>query len=243
MKALIVAAGKGERINTSGEVKPKPLYFCGGQYLIGHVITRLRSAGITEIVIVVGFMGDLIQRALGDGSQFDVKIEYVNNSEFDKANGWSVFQARHLLSEPFILSMSDHVFEPAIVQQFVNFMSRNKGNYLCTDRKLNLISDMDDATKVREENGKIIRIHKKLEQFNTVDCGMFFLTPDFFRALVIRQKQGDFSITGGVQQLADEGSMKTYDLQNGLWVDVDTRRELAIAEEHLLLAAQKREHF
>ena len=240
MKALIVAAGKGERINTSGEVKPKPLYFCGGQYLIGHVIMRLHRAGITDFVIVVGFMGDLIQRALGDGSQFGVKIEYVQNAEFDKANGWSVFQARHLLSEPFILSMSDHVFEPEVVQRFVDFMYRNKGNYLCTDRKLDLISDMDDATKVWEEHGQIIRIHKKLEQFNTIDCGMFCLTPDFFRALEVRQTQGDFSITGGVQQLADEKSMKTYDIQEGLWIDVDTRRELALAEEHLLLSIPRR---
>lgn len=230
MKALIVAAGKGQRINGEGIPKPKPLYTCAGKYLIEHVITRLQKAGITEIFIVVGFMKEKIIEALGDGSRYNLIITYIHNDEFDKANGVSVYKAKSYLHEPFILAMSDHIFQQDAVTRFLNAMINQTRCHLYVDLKLDSISDIDDATKVLQENNAIKAIHKTLTNYNAIDTGMFYLTPAFFAALEHAQSQGDFSITGGVQVLANRNEMYTFDIGKYRWMDIDTRKELAILE-------------
>jgi choline kinase len=233
MKVLIVAAGKGERINVDGERKPKPLYHCFDKYLIEHVIENFKKAGINEFYIVVGFMAEHIKTALGDGSKYGIKISYIHNLEFDtKANGWSVYVSKEFMGEPFILTMSDHIFQPEVIQEFVSFVSGKSNCYLCTDKKIKENTDIDDATKVYEEDGKIVNINKKLDQFNSIDCGVFYLTPKFFNALESAQLKGDFSITGGVKELASNGEFLTHDVKEGKWIDVDTREELIYLKEN-----------
>ncbi len=239
MNAVIVAAGKGTRINGSDEPKPKPLFQCHGKFLIEYVIENLKKAGINHIYIIVGFMKEKIMDALGDGSKYHLTLTYIENSEYEKANGLSVYKAKSYLNEPFILAMSDHIFETAAVKQFVSAMNQKNNNsnpkmnsnYLYTDKKLNTISDIEDATKVLEQHHKIIKIHKKILEFNSVDTGMFCLTPDFFTALEQAQSQGDYSITGGIQTLANQHKMYTFDIGPYKWMDIDTKRELEILEE------------
>ncbi len=235
MDALIVAAGKGTRINGDDHPKPKPLFICKGKYLIEHVILRLKKAGITHIYIVVGFMKETLISAIGDGAKYGVPITYIDNNEFEKANGLSVYKAKPFLTRPFILAMSDHIFEQSAVNQFVQSMQRtlttNPRCTLYTDKKLDQISDVEDATKVEEDNQKIVHIHKKLQQYNAIDTGMFFFTPKFFTALEKAQSSGDYSITGGVQVLASEKRMYTFDIGPFLWMDIDTKKELTILEE------------
>ncbi len=232
MKALIVAAGKGQRINLTGDIKPKPLYTVFGKYLIEHVIENLKRAGISDFYIVVGFMSERIKEALGSGSRYGVKITYIENPEYEKANGLSVYKAKGILNEPFILSMSDHLMQPEALQRFIHHVQGKTESYLCTDRKIAEISDLDDATKVYEEQGKIKKIHKQLQGFNAIDCGIFYHTPEFFTALEQAQQQGDYSITAGVQMLADQNKMNSYDVGEARWMDIDTRKELELLEKN-----------
>ena len=231
MKALIVAAGKGERINkNTEEILPKPLYWCGDKYLIEYVIGNLSQASIKEFFIVVGFMKKHIVAALGDGARYGVSIKYVENDEYEKANGLSVYKAKNVLNEPFLLSMSDHVFQKKTVIDFVTFVKGKNNNYLCTDKKVLMMRDIEDATKVLEKEGKIVSIGKKLIQYNSIDCGLFHLTPQFFDALKTSQERGDFSISGGVKVLAAKNKMFTFDVGEGMWFDVDTKEELCFLE-------------
>jgi len=69
MKAMILAAGRGERMRPLTDHTPKPLLQVGGKPLIVWHIERLADAGITEVVINHAYLGDQIERALGNGSQ------------------------------------------------------------------------------------------------------------------------------------------------------------------------------
>jgi len=224
MKALIVAAGKGNRINANET--PKPLLKCFDKHIIEYVINNLKLAGVEDFYIVVGFMGEKIKEALGDGSRYGIKINYIENPEYEKANGLSVYKAKDFINEPFILSMSDHILHPKIVSDFVSFVKEKNECYLCTDKKIDSIQDIADATKVLEEDCKITNIHKELTEFNVVDCGLFYLTPRFFSALEASQSKGDFSITGGVQELANLKKMFTFDIGDSNWIDIDTEEDL-----------------
>jgi MurNAc alpha-1-phosphate uridylyltransferase len=109
MRAMILAAGRGERMGILTAATPKPLLRANGTYLIEYVIQHLRQAGIIDIIINVAYCGDQIQQALGDGARHGVHIEY-SVEEHRLETGGGIFKALPLLgSEPFIVVSSDVV--------------------------------------------------------------------------------------------------------------------------------------
>ena len=91
MKALIIAAGKGRRLEGLTKDGPKPLIKLLGLSLIERVMLTARQAGIDEFVIVTGFFGEKIKEGLGNGERCGVKISYIENREWQSGNGVSVF--------------------------------------------------------------------------------------------------------------------------------------------------------
>ena len=107
MKAMILAAGKGERLRPLTLTTPKPLIKVADTPLIEHHIRRLAAAGITELVINHAWLGEKIERYLGDGSRWGVSIQYSAETE-PLETGGGILQALPLLgSQPFILLNGD----------------------------------------------------------------------------------------------------------------------------------------
>lgn len=75
-KAMILAAGRGERMRPLTDTQPKPLLQAGGQSLIEYQLTRLAKAGFVEIVINHAYLGEMIEAALGNGERYGVNIHY-----------------------------------------------------------------------------------------------------------------------------------------------------------------------
>lgn len=108
MKAMILAAGRGERMRPLTDHTPKPLLAAGGKALIVWHIERLARAGITDLVVNHAHLGAQIERALGDGSRFGVSISYSpeHPSALETAGG--IAHALHLLGEePFAVVNGD----------------------------------------------------------------------------------------------------------------------------------------
>ena len=78
MQAVILAGGAGRRVYPLGLRTPKSMFVLVGKPLIQHVIEGLRQAGITDIIIVTGNRGDLIEERFGDGSDLGLRIRYVH---------------------------------------------------------------------------------------------------------------------------------------------------------------------
>jgi N-acetyl-alpha-D-muramate 1-phosphate uridylyltransferase len=109
MKAMILAAGRGERMRPLTDVTPKPLLKVGGKPLIVWHIERLAKAGVKEIVINHAHLGEQIENALGDGSQWDVCIQYSPEQiALETAGG--IANALPLLGEEPFLVVNGDVF-------------------------------------------------------------------------------------------------------------------------------------
>jgi len=107
MKAMIFAAGRGERMRPLTDACPKPLLKVRGRPLITWQILNLVRAGITEIVINHAHLGQMIEDALGDGSQFGASIAYSREQEALETAG-GIANALHLLGdEPFVAVSGD----------------------------------------------------------------------------------------------------------------------------------------
>lgn len=107
MKAMILAAGKGERMRPLTLHTPKPLLPVAGKALIEYHIEALAAAGITELVINHAWLGQQVEQALGDGDRYGVRIAYSAESE-PLETGGGIFKALPLLGdEPFIVVNGD----------------------------------------------------------------------------------------------------------------------------------------
>ncbi len=107
MKAMILAAGRGERMRPLTDLQPKPLLAVGGKPLIVHHIEKLKAAGVTELVINHAWLGHKLVESLGDGSALGVTIHWsAEESALETAGG--IVQALPLLgSEPFLVINGD----------------------------------------------------------------------------------------------------------------------------------------
>lgn len=107
MKAMILAAGRGERMRPLTDLLPKPLLAAGGKPLIVHHIEKLKAAGVTTLVINHAWLGHKLVAALGDGSALGVSIHWsAEESALETAGG--IVQALPLLGyEPFLVINGD----------------------------------------------------------------------------------------------------------------------------------------
>lgn len=108
MHAMILAAGRGERLRPLTDQTPKPLLQAGPCRLIEHHLHALSGAGITNIVINVAHLGQYIVDTLGNGSRYGVSIQYSDETDHVLETGGGVFKALPLLkSDPFLVINGD----------------------------------------------------------------------------------------------------------------------------------------
>lgn len=238
MKCLIVAAGQGTRLREKGGLKPLiPLL---GRPLIGHVIARAAAADIRDFVVVSGYRGEELRSGLDRiaADSRDLRITQVVNPDWRRANGVSVLAARASLEEPFLLTMCDHLIDPAILRDLTAAPYEPDTVTLAVDRNVeNSLNDPEDVTRVRCARGRIERIGKALDTFNAIDTGAFLCTNAMFAALETSQSEGDDGISGAMNVLARSGKARTFDVGDRLWVDVDDPLAFSKAE-HLLASGR-----
>ena len=108
MKAMILAAGRGERMRPLTDTMPKPLIPVGGRPLIVHHLERLAAAGFRDIVINHAHLGDLIEAALGDGERWAVRIRYSPERPAALGTGGGIRNALRLIgAAPFLVVNGD----------------------------------------------------------------------------------------------------------------------------------------
>ncbi|NPV83611.1 MAG: NTP transferase domain-containing protein [Candidatus Aminicenantes bacterium] len=235
MKALIIAAGQGQRL--SGLCASKPLLPVCRQPLINWVIRGLQKSGIKEVVVVTGHNRERLEEHLKTAfPPGEISLTMLYNDQWQKENGLSVLRARPLLEEPFVLLMSDHIFDPAILDLLQRAELKKDEIILAVDSRVenHPYVDLDDVTRVKVENGNIKNIGKGLDDYNSFDTGIFLCQPVLFEALEeSQQKAGNFSLSGGVKILAARGKARALEIGGRFWIDVDDPKALDRAEGFL----------
>jgi 1L-myo-inositol 1-phosphate cytidylyltransferase len=230
MNCLILAAGLGSRLR--GVSESKPLTPVGGIPLIEHVIRRAAAGGATRFLVVTGYEAERVETFLARLQfRLALPIGWERIDDWTLANGHSVLAGAAALSGDYILSMSDHLFDSAIVAGLLD--RRGDGVILAVDRHLSgPLLDIDDATKVETAaDGRIVRIGKTLSHYNAIDTGLFLATPALAEAIRTDiAVGGSGSLSEGMQRLADAGMASTVEVGAARWIDVDSPPMLELAE-------------
>jgi choline kinase len=234
MKCLIIAAGMGTRLKELGE--SKPLTPVAGVPLIERVIGSAIEGGVEEFFIVIGYAGDRVRAFLEPlGRRLQVPITLIENEDWEAPNGMSVLKAKEHLDSPFLLMMSDHLFDPEIPRLLSRFPLGDNELVLAVDTNLNNpLVDMEDVTRVLTNGNRIEQIGKGNAEYNCFDTGIFLCAPALFTAIETSiRESGDASLSGGVRVLAQEGRARCCPIDGLFWLDVDEPKSHRQAENHL----------
>lgn len=230
-RAIILAAGKGERL-VNGLTFPKPLKRVGGVPLIVRAIRNLERAGVDEVVVIVGYLGDVLESSLSR-YKFGLDMRFVRNDEYSKPNGTSLLKARAFVQGPTFVLMSDHLWAPDLIAPIDAYAIASDEAVLGIDFDIERCIDIPDATKVLLEGDRIVQISKELPHYHALDTGVFKITEALMEELERANGPLGCSLSAGVQALAARGAMKAVSVGSAMWIDVDTPLAHGFAEKCL----------
>ena len=236
-QAVILMAGEGSRLRGSDNTFLKPFVLLLGRPLISYALDALIRAGIKTVDFVVGYESGRMIEQVKQFLPSDLSASFIENSDWEKQNGISLLAAAAHVSKPFLLTMSDHLFDDAVVDRLLDSSEPGFLN-VAVDRKLDSIFDLEDAMKVQTSGDRITDIGKNLRHYDAIDTGLFVCPVQIFDYLE-RAKSGspesfrDCSLADAVQLMAADNNVRAIDIGDAWWQDVDTPQMLKFAERQM----------
>jgi len=235
MRAMILAAGMGTRLKPLTNNKPKALVEINGKAMIAHVIDRLTSAGVTDIIVNVHHQADQLVSYL-DKNLFDADIVVSDETDMLLDTGGALKKAEWFLKgpEPFIVHnvdvlsdinleelMSYHIQNESLVTLAVR--SRHSSRYLLFDNHHQLIG----WENVKTHEMKLVK-PKKGEVHSYGFSGIQVIDPEIFHLIT---EVGAFSLIDLYLRLAKSYHIHSYIHDYSLWNDLGTPENLIEAEK------------
>jgi 1L-myo-inositol 1-phosphate cytidylyltransferase len=239
-EAVILMAGQGSRLRGSDRTFLKPFVPVLGRPLISYTLDALTRAGIRTLNFVVGYESKRMIAQVKQLIPSGLNASFIENRDWQKQNGISLLTAADCVARPFLLTMSDHLFEDAIVNHLLDSLDHNFLN-IAVDRKLDSIFDLDDAMKVQTRGNGLVDIGKDLRDYDAIDIGLFVCPLEIFNYLERAKSdsgENDCSLADGVRLMAGDDKVRPVDIGDGWWQDVDTPQMLQHAERQIAKGAQ-----
>lgn len=223
MKAVVMAGGEGTRLRPLTINRPKPMVSLVDRPVIHHIIELLKLHGITDIVITVQYLANIIQDYYGDGSNYGVNITY-SLEEVPLGTAGSVKNAEHLLQEPFLVISGDSLTDFNLTQIIdAHFNTRASVTMTLT----RVPNPLDYGVIITDEQGNVRQFLEKPswgEVFSdTVNTGIYVVNPGVF-SYIEKNKVVDWSKDVFPCMLKNEEKLMGY-IAHGYWTDVGTIEE------------------
>jgi choline kinase len=231
-EAVILMAGEGSRLRHSDKTFLKPVVPVLGRPLISYTLDALVCAGIETVHLVVGYESERMIAQVEQLIPSGVRASFIENRDWRKQNGISLLAAAGHVGAPFLLTMSDHLFDGAIVDHLLDNFDPGFLN-IAVDRKLESIFDLEDAMKVQTRGPRVIGIGKGLRNYDAVDAGLLVCPLEIFNYLERSKRNGDCSLADGVRLMAGDNKVRAIDIGGAWWQDVDTPGMLCHAENKM----------
>ena len=234
-KAVILAAGRGTRMRELTAELPKPMIEVRGKPVLQHIIEGLRDAGIRECLIVVGYRADAVQSFLGDGSHYNIAIQYKTQTVQD-GTGRVVELARDFVNiRSFVLVYGDILVDPANYKQVVDLP--NDVEALLT------VTRGEDVTKggavFLNDQMNLVDLHEKPKPGEPTspwyNAGLYAFRPSIFdfTARLKPSPRGEYELTDAIRDLAQSGKKVRALELTGEWADVRDPEILARLNQKL----------
>ena len=217
MKAVILAAGEGRRLEPLTDVRPKPMLPVANKPLLEHVLEAVVDAGVEEVVLVIGYKRERIQDHFGDGDDWGIDIEYVVQ-EKQLGTGHAILQVESAIEGPFLVLNGDRIIETEIVREGLDAPTTDEMRVVVTR------SDQPSEYGVVQLDGERVesitekpRAHAAASQI--INAGIYRFDPSMFDAIRATEVDGELAVTDTLQGLVERDRVLAvhYD---GPWLDV-----------------------
>jgi UDP-N-acetylglucosamine diphosphorylase/glucosamine-1-phosphate N-acetyltransferase len=224
MKAVVLAAGEGVRLQPITATRPKHLIKVGGKPILEHCVDALKSCGLTEIVIVTHYMGDAIRQYFGDGEKMGLKIAYVEQAEM-LGTGNAVSAVEPYVDGDFVLVYGDLLFASDAVKNVIHSYESKKPAAVMA---VVPVEKPESYGIVELENEKAVkRIIEKPAlgeaPSNLANAGLYVFSKEIFDKL--RQTKasvrGEWELTDALSLLIKDGKIVlATEISKGDWIDI-----------------------
>ena len=227
MKAMILAAGLGQRMRPLTDHLPKPLLPVGGTPLLQYHFERIRAAGISQVIINLAYLGEKIREFAGDGNRFGLEIIYSEEPEPLETAG-AILNAMHLLGDkPFLLINGDVWcdFNLGTFSQHP-LTSRHSGHLLLVDNP-DFHPQGDFALN---DDGLLLPDPEKKYPHRYTFAGVSLLRPQLVDYYPLKRTK--FPLVEVLRDAIDKGQL-TGAIHTGQWSDIGTPERLQALEQQL----------
>lgn len=233
MQTVILAGGKGTRIRSVAGDLPKILIPVAGRAFVEHQFDLLRASGVTDVLLLIGYRGGLIRRHVGDGSEFGMKVEYVEEDPGQlKGTGGALVHALDFLHDEFMVLYGDS-YLPIDYRPVMNAFRSSGLAALMTVYKNR---GQWDASNVRIDGSRVVFYSKKCKpgEVDYIDYGLGIIRRD----VIVAHRKDPFPLDLAViyGELVQRGQLAAYDVPSRFY---EIGKPEGVAELESYLASNK----
>jgi len=224
MKAVILAAGEGVRLQPITSTRPKHLIKVGGKPILEHCLNAVKTSGIDEALIVIHYMGDVIRQYFGDGEKFGLKIEYVEQKAV-LGTGNAVSLVEPYVKDDFLLVYGDLLFSAEAVENVIDLHRKEKP--AATMAVVPVENPEDYGIVELEDEKHVKRIVEKPKHeeapSNLANAGIYVFSAEIFDKIreTSASARGEWEITDAISQLLNEKkTVFAVKISQDDWVDI-----------------------
>ena len=205
---VLLAGGLATRLQPVSQTIPKSLIDINGQPFIAHQLTLLKEQGITDIVICAGYLGEQIEKFVGNGHGFGLNIKYSYDGEKLLGTAGAIKKAFPLLPETFFVMYGDS-YLPIDFEQVSNFFESQNRQALMTIIENN---NQWDKSNVIFSDGQITKYDKKdtVSEMRFIDYGLGIMTKKCFNNVIDNEV---FDLASIYQSLVKQDELAGYDVK------------------------------
>ncbi len=223
MKAVLLAAGEGVRLQPITSTRPKHLIKVCGKPILQYCLEAVKNAGLTEAVIVTHYMGEAFPEYFGDGKDYGLKLSYVKQKAV-LGTGNAAAVAEPYVDDQFVLIYGDLLFAPSVVDEAVKVFKAKKPQAVIGVVPV----DKPENYGIMEFDGeKIKRIVEKpaagKAPSNLANAGVYVFTKEIFKRIkkIKASIRGEWELTDALTLLAKEGkTVLASKIPKDDWFDV-----------------------
>jgi len=238
---VIPAAGAGKRLSELPLTKilPKPMLPVLNKPILEYVIRNMKKMGTNQIYIVVGNKKGCIQNYFEDGSDFDIKIDYIHNKNVKEGLAYSIGLAEEFVKEPFVVILGDDLTITNSFENLKNIFKKNKALAVEGITVEKNIEKLKQTCCVKiDENGLIKNLIEKpvKPSTNIRGCGIYIFDPkifDFIKKTPLTLPRNEREITNTLKIMAQENYVYGACV-NGKNININTFSDLLEATKILL---------
>jgi NDP-sugar pyrophosphorylase family protein len=223
LKAVIQAGGRGTRLAPYSTVLPKALMPIGEGTVIDHLLNQFRDAGVAEVIITVSKFGPLIRSYCGDGSRWNLEIDYVTEDvPLGTIGGLTLLRER--LDGPFFVANSDVYTDLQLKDLLaVHNSGATAVTVVVTRQRVNIAYGVLDHS-----GGRLLEFREKPSQEFSVSTGIYCMSPEVFAFI---PPSGAFGFDHLMRAMLEKGSPVGVHEHLGSWIDIGRVEDLRKAQE------------